>query len=232
LARAIFASKIPVISAVGHEIDVTIADLVADARASTPTKAGMIAVPDADEIIEQLEATEMHLATKTEAMLKLAQQDLQIILASTVFKNPLLPINYRLQQLDDFQMKLADSTKTILSKLRQWIDSNYQQIIKIEPHQLLGKKKVDLSELENRASTGMKAIMHKKLIMLTEQGNRLTALNPKSVLQRGYSITTNKKTGALIKNTEDVQIGDLIITELAEENLIESKIEKMQNRGK
>jgi len=54
LARAIFASKIPIISAVGHEVDTTIADLVADARASTPTKAGVVAVPDYREVLKQL----------------------------------------------------------------------------------------------------------------------------------------------------------------------------------
>jgi exonuclease VII large subunit len=63
-------------------------------------------------------------------------------------------------------------------------------------------------------------------MQLTSQKNRLAGLNPKSVLQRGYSITTSKKTGLLVKNLADVQIEDSIITELAGENLIESKVTK------
>jgi exonuclease VII large subunit len=69
-------------------------------------------------------------------------------------------------------------------------------------------------------------------MQLTATANRLAGLNPKSVLQRGYSITTNKKTGLLIRNLKDVQITDYIITELAQENLIESKVTKKQNRNK
>ena len=61
---------------------------------------------------------------------------------------------------------------------------------------------------------------------LTAQANRLAGLNPKSVLQRGYSITTSKKTGLLVKTLEDVRIGDYLITELTDENLIESKVTK------
>jgi exonuclease VII large subunit len=72
----------------------------------------------------------------------------------------------------------------------------------------------------------MKSIVHNCRIRLTAQDNRLAGLNPKSVLQRGYSITTSKKTGLLVKKADDVRLGDLLITELARENLIESKVTK------
>jgi exodeoxyribonuclease VII large subunit len=83
-----------------------------------------------------------------------------------------------------------------------------------------------LNNLKSRTNAAIKAIVHNCRIQLTAQANRLAGLNPKSVLQRGYSITTNKKTGLLIKSPEDVQIADDIITELAEEKLIESKVTK------
>ena len=63
-------------------------------------------------------------------------------------------------------------------------------------------------------------------MQLTAQDGRLVALNPKSVLGRGYSITANKKTGSLVRTPADVDIGDLLVTELAEQNLIESKVTK------
>jgi exodeoxyribonuclease VII large subunit len=63
-------------------------------------------------------------------------------------------------------------------------------------------------------------------MLLTAQENRLEGLNPKSVLKRGYSITTNKKTGLLVKTVDDVRLGEDLITELADQNLIESKITK------
>ena len=232
LARAIFDSKIPIISAVGHEVDTTIADLVADARASTPTKAGVVAVPDMQEVLGQLAYFQKRLGSVLRAKLELCQENLQTVLASTVFRNPLLPVRYREQQLDEIVIKLAEMIKELLAEGKDKLHCFYEQIIKIEPHRLLGRKTVDLNNWKNRASAAVQAIINKCKMQLTAQKNHLAGLNPKSVLQRGYSITTNKKTGLLVRNLADVQIADYIITELAGENLIESKVTNKQNRNK
>ncbi len=212
LARAIFDSKIPVISAVGHEIDTTVADLVADARASTPTKAGVVAVPDMQKVLSDLENYQ-----------------------SSMNKNITLCLNYRQQQLDEIAGNMFDAVKQFLTERRERLYKSYEQIVKIEPHRLLGKMRDDLNTLRNRVASAIQAIINKRKIGLTAQANLLAGLNPKSVLQRGYSITTNKKTGRLVRKLEDVQVGDLIITELAppatraglaEEKLIESKVTK------
>ncbi len=232
LARAIFDSKIPVISAVGHEIDITIADLVADARASTPTKAGVTAVPDRQEVLRQLRDIENRLTDNIDTTLELAQRDLRTILASVVFRNPLLPVFAAEQQLDEIGVKLADSIRQLLAEAREKLASSYDKIIKIEPHRLLGQKTVQLNNLNNAATAAISVVLNKRKLQLTAKENRLLALNPKSVLQRGYSITTNKKTGLLVKKPGDVQIADFIITELAKEKSIESKVTKKQNRSK
>ena len=86
--------------------------------------------------------------------------------------------------------------------------------------------------MENRTNTVIKTIMNRLTLQLTGHENRLAALNPKSVLQRGYSITTNKKTSLLVKSSADVDEGDVIVTELAKENLIESRVTKRQNMSK
>lgn len=181
LARAIFDSVIPIISAVGHEIDTTIADLVADKRASTPTKAGVAAAPDIREVLRQLSDFENRLASITQWKVQLCGKELETVLASAVFRNPLGPVFVAAQKLDELCGRL-------------------QMILR----------------------TGI----HNSRMRLTAQSNRLTALNPKAVLERGYSITTNKKTGRLITKPQDVGIGELIFTELAGGNLIESKVVK------
>jgi exodeoxyribonuclease VII large subunit len=89
---------------------------------------------------------------------------------------------------------------------------------------------VELSELQNRAKIKIKMRINNLHLQLTAQSNRLAALNPKSVLKRGYSITTNKVTGAIVRKAEDVKVGQIIATELANENLIESKVTKRQNK--
>jgi exodeoxyribonuclease VII large subunit len=203
LARAIFDSKIPVISAVGHEVDTTIADLVADARASTPTKAGVVAVPDMQEVLEHMDNLKKRLGSQLKFLVYSAEQ-----------------------QSDELCIRLEGSVKQLLAETRQSLFSIAEQIRKIEPHQLLGKKTVDVNNLKNQAIAAINAILNKVQMQLTAKENLLAGLNPKSVLQRGYSITTNKKTGLLIKSPEDIRIGDLLITELAEENLIESKVTK------
>jgi exodeoxyribonuclease VII large subunit len=232
LARAIFDSKIPVISAVGHEVDTTIADLVADARASTPTKAGVVAVPDMQEVLGQLAYFQKRFGSVLRAKLELCQENLQTVLARAVFRNPLLPVRCREQQLDGIATNLAELIRELMAEGKDKLHRFYEQIIKIEPHRLLGRKTVDLNNWENRTSAAVGAIINKCTMQLTAQKNRLAGLNPKSVLQRGYSITTSKKTSLLVRNLADVQVEDCIITELAGENLIESKVTNKQNRNK
>jgi len=226
LARAIFKSKIPVISAIGHEVDTTIADLVADARASTPTKAGVVAVPDMDDVLAQLTGMEQRLTSQAKARVQMAQQSMETVLASAVFRNPLSLVQDSGQQVDELTAQLATAIGAMLAAARQRISARYEQVVRIEPHRLLGSKNVELNNWRNRANAGMTAIINSCAMQLTAHANRLTALNPKSVLQRGYSITTNQQTGRLVRGSNDVSVGDLIVTELARENLIESKVTK------
>lgn len=224
LARAIFDSQIPVISAVGHEVDTTIADLVADARASTPTKAGVVAVPDMQEVLAQLTATERRLANQTGARVHLAEHELLIVLASAVFRNPLWLVHNAGQRIDELAADLAEATNQLLVDARAKVSAGYEQIVKIEPHRLIGRKTLELNECQSRAKAAVGSIMNNCRLRLTAAENRLAAMNPRSVLQRGYSITTNKTTGSLVRTPHDVQLGEDMVTELAGQNFIESKV--------
>jgi len=226
LARAIYDSKIPIISAVGHEVDTTIADLVADARASTPTKAGVVAVPDRREILEKLAVDERRLMGKTESKIKLAGLELGKLLASSVFRNPLLPVRNRQQQLDEMGGTLGELMKDLLAGAKEKLRGMYEQVVRLEPHRLIGRNIVFINDLRSRANAAITALFSRAGIQITAYENRLAGLNPKAVLRRGYSITTLKQTGVVLKNAEDVQVGDTLVTELAGENLIESKVIK------
>ena len=229
LARAIFASKIPVISAVGHEIDVTIADMAADARASTPTKAGVIAVPDMREVLAQLEAAQSRLKADVESRLRYAEQSLETILASSAFRNPYWLVNNAAQRVDESQMRLAESAKGLFGRLRQWLSEAVELVVRIEPGRLLAEKKVQLGSLCNTAEAKVRNVLGKRKLRLTGVENRLAALNPKSVLSRGYSIATNKRTGGIVARLEDVDVDDVLVTELANRNFVESRVINKQN---
>jgi exodeoxyribonuclease VII large subunit len=165
-------------------------------------------------------------------MLKIAEHKLEVILANAVFRNPLVLVQNSLQQLDELSAELTEVVRELLTESHRKLSAAYEQIIRIEPHRLLGYKTIELNNLHNLANVEISAAINNCRMQLTAQDNRLSALNPRSVLHRGYSITTNKKTGLLVKNTEDVRIGDYLITELANKNLIESKISKKHNINK
>jgi exodeoxyribonuclease VII large subunit len=224
LARAIYNSKIPIISAVGHEVDTTVADLVADKRASTPTKAGVVAVPDMRDVLATLASGQRILTNDIKRRLETAEAELRTILASAVFKNPLLSIRNREQQLDELASRLTDATKQLIISAREDLHIAFQRIIKFEPRRLLTTKMLALNELRSRLIAAAVAIMSSRRMQLTAHENRLAGLNPKSVLQRGYSITRAKKTGQLLRAAADVEVGDLLITELDKENLVESRV--------
>jgi exodeoxyribonuclease VII large subunit len=226
VARAIYNSKIPIISAVGHEVDVTIADLVADARASTPTKAGVLAVPDINEVISHIDNIDSRIKTSTENILKISRERLNTILASPVFRNPMTLIQNKSQMLDDFENTLKDSVKSSVANKRQLVQAFFEKIIKIEPHRLLADKKIIINNLHNRFDNQIRTVLHKLNLELTNRESRLAGLNPKSVLQRGYSITRNKRTAGLVRSLDDVSESDLLITELAGNKIIESKVTK------
>ena len=226
LARAIYNSKIPIISAVGHEYDTTIADLVADKRAATPTKAGVVAVPDIKEVLEQLNYFENRIDSETRWKIQSYGEELRNTLASSVFKRPKLMIQNAQQRVDELGSRMGQSLKGKLLISQKRLHEVYDKIIRIEPHRFLGKLSVSLNNMQNRTNTAMEAVLNKRRMQITAQENRLAGLNPKSVLQRGYSITKNAKTGLLVRKREDVEVGDLIVTELANENLIESKVTK------
>jgi exodeoxyribonuclease VII large subunit len=224
LARAIFASRIPIISAVGHEVDVTVADLVADARASTPTKAGVVAVPDMEEVLSDLVHQGKRLAGSVRARHNICCEYLRTILASSVFRTPLLAVLNREQHLDDLAWDLGDAMRAVFIETQKLMQDYYEQVARIEPHRLLGRTTVELNELTSRILAGITKVLSSRELEITAQENRLAGLNPRSVLSRGYSITTNKQTGRVVRTANDVQTDDLLVTELANENLIESRV--------
>lgn len=230
LARAIFESKIPVISAVGHETDTTIADLVADARASTPTKAGVTAVPDAAEIHARLNHSQNRLASHAAWQLELAKKHLQTITARALFQDPLLIVHNRQQQLDEIRANLLVVVKDTINSARDKLSQNREKIAALEFGRVVIAKRIELNDLANRLSHAIVRIINTSRLNLAAAQSKLSALNPKAVLKRGYCLTTNKKTGRVVARLEDVKIGDFLITELSNENLIESRVTKKQNK--
>jgi len=228
VARAIFASILPVISAVGHEVDVTIADLVADARASTPTRAGVLAVPDYREELHKLHALARRLHLNLQSVLQNRANRLETILASRVFRSPLGPLQIASQRLDELVLRLSNAQKHNLARFRDFLSRLQELVKRIEPHGLLNRRQVELLNLSGRHRGAAVSILNKKQLQLAALENRLQALDPRSVLNRGYSLTINQRSGKVILGPADVNIGDPLVTELAGGHKIHSITDKLE----
>jgi exodeoxyribonuclease VII large subunit len=203
--------------------------MVADARASTPTKAGVIAVPDMRDVLAQLEGAQSRLRADVQSRLKYAEQSLDTILASSFFRNPYWLVNNAMQTVDEAQTRLTESTKTMFSRLHYRLSGAMEMVMRIEPGRLLAEKRIRLNSLCNGAEAKISSIVAKRKLQLTAVENKLAAMNPKSVLGRGYSITSSKSTGKIVAGLGDVEIEDILITELADRNFIESRVTNKQN---
>lgn len=203
VARAIFASEIPVISAVGHEVDFTIADFVADARASTPTKAGVIAVPDIKEVLTEIH----HLAKNLEDKFRWSMQ-------------------LNAQRIDELGFTLSDYMKDALAAAKTGLSEFLEKIIKIEPHRIIADKKIALNNAAGAIAEKVYRTFTNAANLLETQAVKLSACNPKSVLNRGYSITKNSATGKILQSIAEINVGDIIITEFKDNNQVESKVLK------
>ena len=150
-------------------------------------------------------------------------------MASALFRDPKGPVLQACERIDELQMRLSETVRQSIASLRAKIAVLFQQLMTIEPHRLLGTKAIKLNNLQNGLQNVTEGIAHKYALQLTAGENRLEALDPRSVLSRGYSITTNKKTNKVIISADDVRRGEVLITELSKGNLVESKVKKVHN---
>jgi exodeoxyribonuclease VII large subunit len=175
-------------------------------------------------VLADLVNQERRLAGRVQGRVELCGQHLETVLASAAFRNPMLAIHNRQQHVDELADDLAGAMRTMVIEGRGELQAFYDQVARIEPQRLLRQMMVALSELTSRGRAAITATMNAKRMALTAQENHLAGLNPKSVLQRGYSITTNKETGRVVKSVDDVQVGDGMVTELAGDATIESEV--------
>ncbi len=150
VARAIFASEIPVISGVGHEIDTTIADLVADMRAATPTAAAELAVPVAEEELSDLAEYARAITFDIKTAIKQANDVIESLIGRPFFSNPMSMLDVPRQSLDETQTRLSHAMATNLAKYRRELDRFEGILKKIEPHSRIGNLKLEIENAKHK----------------------------------------------------------------------------------
>ena len=214
LARTIFASEIPVISAVGHEIDFSIADFVADVRAATPSAAAEI-------VAEREDNLEAYIQQKTQDMLQIieykmlsSQSELQELSNSQVFTDFPQRIKDWKYELEDTQERISDALEDRLKEQTKKLDRLSKRLSPVKLASNLGDKKTRLAVLTQRNSSAMKELVDRKDENLKIEMASLDALSPLSVLGRGFSVTKNAK-GKILRDVKDVKSSEKVKIQLA-----------------
>lgn len=203
VAREIFASKIPIISAVGHEVDFTIADFVADLRAPTPTGAAEMAVPNMIDIINHIKQLTIRLNESLNKKIKLEKINLEKSKNSIVIKNPMIMIDNKKQKIDLIK-------ESVIRILNLKLENNKNKIEKIKQNYILNNPEVIYKEKQN------------KLLNLIE---KLELVNPLGVLKRGYSIT--KQDNKVITKIKDIKKTKPLIIKL-QDGIVETEIKNIK----
>ncbi len=198
LARAVAASKIPVISAVGHEIDFTICDFVADLRVPTPSAAAELVIGQRDELNRRLDRAVKDLAARLTLMVQQLKNRLIVASQSYVFREPSGILRQKQQRLDEL-----DKDMTAIMERRILLAAN--QLSLLQNSLQVNTVTAKLSDCRNRANQAADSMLQTVKLSLERAGQkilnlegRLAAMSPENVLRRGYAILTESDSGKII----------------------------------
>jgi exodeoxyribonuclease VII large subunit len=217
LARAINTCPIPIISAVGHEVDFTIADFVADVRAPTPSVSAEIITPDINEWLQTLDDVQRQLIRHQRRLIQQKQQQLAFL--QRRLRHPKEKIQYQQQRLSQIEHAFFRNITNIIAGQKQNLQTTTKQLRRQHPSakiQLLADK---VKQLKLRSQRAMTQTLTARQQQLSSSAQLLNAVNPLTVLARGYSITSLAD-GTVITNCGQVSVGDELSIKLGEGNII------------
>lgn len=204
VARAIFESKIPIISAIGHETDFTIADFVSDYRAPTPSVAAEIVVPVKNDLLIKINKLTESLISNYNRYFK----EYRILLVNLLnrLKNPKRKVQDLLIKNDDFQNRLLRALMILIKQHRSYIYWKYDKLLTYNPVKYVSEVKEYNNTLLLNIFKTFNIMLNRKRCILNEYSSKLSALNPVAILQRGYSITRTIPDKRIIKDPKNVNI--------------------------
>jgi exodeoxyribonuclease VII large subunit len=225
VARAIYHSNIPVISAVGHETDFTIADFVADLRAPTPSAAAEMVVTQKSEFVEKLKNLEKQFTRGLQFYLSQLRNCVLELSAEKVLGTLLGRIRLHQQKSDELEFRLRNSQSRQLGEARARGQLLDRQLERFDPIRLLETQKKTMDHITEQLMASLRLRLQTLRARLQLVSGQLGALGPQAVLERGYAICRDAQ-GKVVKNAQDLSVGDLIQVSLAR-GKIEGRTEKI-----
>jgi len=219
VARAIRSSSIPVVSAVGHETDFTIADFAADLRAPTPTAAAEIAVRHVGELRQELAYAERRMAASLKSRLASAKERWQHAARSPYFTQPRRSLLAQAERLDRLREALRYRTGAELGRGQERLARANGRLLAVNPSQQAAFARKRLESATRGLELAMAGIVRGKQAGFGSLVRHLDALSPLKVMARGYSLAYDEQEKKLIRSINEVQPGDLIRLRLTDGKL-------------
>lgn len=220
VARAIFESAIPVVSAVGHEIDFTIADFVADARAETPSAAAEIITEDVFASREFVADAPLLMRQRIRQRIEHAKEDFNSLAGRQARLHPRRWLDEWLQRLDDLQSGLLRRGKQGVRERLMASENLTARLRQVRPKQLLQQRRELVHSTQNRLLELARVRFKDLKNGFAAAQARLQLLGPEQVLGRGYSITMDSQTGKIIRSAEDAKDDQKLRTRLSDGEII------------
>jgi len=215
VARAIFDSRIPVISAVGHEIDFTISDFVADLRAATPSAAAEILTEGAVASRRVLHDSADYLGVLVRRQIDQHKDEVTALSQRMLRMHPRRQLNEKLQYLDDLRGSLLRCARQTMRHYLVRSQNLQFRFLRFKPSFVITERKHELIDLHRRLRDSARHSAERQRHFLDQLASRLRLLSPGNVLARGYSITMDAGSGKVIRAANEVRPRQRLKTRLA-----------------
>lgn len=226
VARAIFASRLPIISAVGHETDVTIADYVADVRAPTPSAAAELVSRNQTEMLRQLKSGQQHLEMAMDYYLAAQQQRFARLQHRLQQQHPQLRLARQQNQLSALRQKLTNAISRQLQFASFTFDKNQRRLMQNDLRPQLQRQQRQLQQTQYHLQNMLTQLVNNYRQRFAVACSKMEAVSPLATLARGFSISETTD-GAVLKKTSQVKLGQQLKTRL-NDGWVESQVTNIQ----
>lgn len=228
VAREIFKSTLPIISAVGHETDFTIADFVSDLRAPTPTGAAELAVPSITDIKERLSQRQVRLARVFKEKQLFEKERLFRLKNSYAFRYPKQLYQQKEQDLDRNLDQLERIMKQIMDRKRDQYKYINKRVRKSHPYEKFLRAHDKLNTTTRNLEKGASSILKEKQMNLGQAISKLNAMNPLKVMERGFGVVYDQQEN-LVKSIKQIEAGESISVQLSD-GKVDCQVESIEER--